>query len=588
MATRPEVLLSCLRSDLALQGFDPDRVDAYNGPSIAEAAACSIRNSFLKKLRTGMTGTTMTVALDKFLAVNDRCGEWTLPSFIDEKTSIILGTLRKYLDDFWHEEGFALVDHPHDMLDRASVGPGANRLARSGSFYSKLFASPLSCSRIGLSTWYLNYIKRFPRWQAAEDFRRSHFGEPKIVPSNRLSFVPKNDKESRTICTEPTLNTMFQIGFGRILEQRLLRLFGISLQDQQFKNRALARLGSLTDGLSTIDLSSASDSISVKMLREFLPSSFLRMLEFSRCATTEIDGVGTVKLNMVSTMGNGFTFPLQTVLFSAVVASCLSAAGIPWRRLPHHEYRSGIKMVRRKGTSSDELWGVFGDDIICPRSVTEDVISTLGILGFSTNRDKTFVEGPFRESCGHDFFLGTMIRGVYIKSLDTQQDCAAVLNQLTRFCARTPIDLRQTIRQIRDWYPEMPMVPRYVDMSAGFHVPLEVAKRCKHALQDKKNSWYRYRLFVPKGRAYRFLPDGTCRAPAGSKSLIYNPDGLFVSQLQGSVRASQIGVRDDLVRWRLKRRVSSVWDDTLESQHSWSNDLDVDWERWNTVVEAAE
>jgi len=588
MASRPEVLLSCLRSDLALMGFDPDRIDAYNGPSIQQAAASSIRNSFLKKLKTGMTATTRTVALNKFLTVNNGCGEWTLPSSLDEKTSVILGTLRKCLDDFWHEGGYALVDHPHDMLDRASVGPGANRLARGGSFYSKLFASPLSCSRIGLSTWYLNYIKRFPRWQAAEDFRRSHFGEPKVVPSNRLSFVPKNDKESRTICTEPTLNTMFQLGFGRILEARLLRLFGISLQDQQFKNRALARLGSLTDGLSTIDLSSASDSISVAMLKEFLPASFYRMLEFSRCATTEIDGVGTVKLNMVSTMGNGFTFPLQTVLFSAVVASCLSVAGIPWRRLPSHEYQFGIRVKNRKGASSDELWGVFGDDIICPQSVTEDVISTLGILGFSTNRDKTFTKGPFRESCGHDFYEGAMIRGVYVKSLDTQQDCAAVLNQLTRFCSRTLLDLRQTIRQIRDWYPRMPMVPRYVDMSAGFHVPLEMALRNGYARADKKNNWYRYRLFVPKARTYRFTSDGSCRAPFGSKSLIYNPDGLMVSQLQGSVRDSTIGVRDDLVRWNLKRRVSSVWDDTLESQHSWSNDLDVDWERWNTVVEAAE
>jgi len=584
MANRSEALLLCLKSDLASQGIDPEKVAPHDGSSIKDAAGASIRNSLLKKLSVGMTPATTQVALDKFLAVNKSCQEWTLPSSIDEKTSVILGTLRKTLDDFWHEGGYALCDHPSYMLDRASVGPGANRSARGGSFYSKLFASPLSCSRIGLYHWYAHYIRSFPRWQSAENFRHSHYGPARTVPSNRLSFVPKNDKESRSICTEPTLNTMFQLGFGRILEGRLLRLFGISLQDQQFKNRALARLGSITDGLSTIDLSSASDSISLQMLREILPRSFLRALEFSRCETSEVPGLGTVKLNMVSTMGNGYTFPLQTVLFSAVVTSCMTVAGIPWRRPPDRSNYNGWMRKTRASASSDELWGVFGDDIICPRSCTEDVISTLSLLGFSVNRDKTFLQGPFRESCGHDFFNGSMIRGVYVKTLDTPQDCASVLNQLTRFCARTPILLPQTIRQLLDWCPGIPMVPRYEDMSAGFHTPLSIAKSSLR--WNRRQSWYSYQYWRPIPKAYRVLEDRLSR-PRGCKHLIFNPDGLFVSQIQGSIRAGSIGIRDDDVRYRLKRRVTSSWDDSFHCQHTWSNDYDVDWERWNTVIESA-
>jgi hypothetical protein len=583
MASRPEVLLQCLKSDLAVHNLDPEGVEAHTGSSILDAAGRSIRSSLLKKLRTGMTDATTAVALDKFLAVNQRCKEWTLPSSLDEKTSVILGTLRQYLYNFWHEGGLPLLDHPYDMLSKASVGPGANRRARAGSFYAKLFASPLTCSRIGLYNWYERYIGNFPRWHEAENFRRSAYGGAHVVPSNRLSFVSKNDKESRTICTEPTLNTMFQLGFGHVLEQRLLRLFGISLSDQQFKNRALARLGSITDGLSTIDLSSASDSISLAMLREFLPRSFMEMLEFSRCATSEVPNMGTLELNMVSTMGNGFTFPLQTVLFSCVVASCMSVKGIPWQRPSNFLTQDGWKTKRMVGAGSDESWGVFGDDIICPRSVTEDVISTLNILGFSVNRDKTFFEGPFRESCGHDFFEGVMIRGVYVKTLDTPQDCAAVLNQLTRFCTRTPLLLLQTMQQIRDWYPDLPLVPRYEDMSAGFHVTLEYAQENSLLKWNKRKSGFNYHYFAPRRRFYRVLEDRVS-SPRGCKPLIFNPEGLYVSQLQGSIKESKIGIRDETVKYSLKRRTTSSWDDVSYGRVSTSNDWGLDWGRFNSVI----
>ncbi len=584
MANRPEALLQCLKTDLSDLGIDPEKVLPSEAMSIVDAAGASIRSSLLKKLRTGMTDATTSVALDKFLAVNQRCKEWTLPSSLDEKTSVILGTVRKFLDDFWHEGGFALCDHPFYMLDKASVGPGSNRMARAGSFYAKLFASPLSCSNVRLYDWYIRYIKSYPRWHEAEIFRSSHYGAAHVVSSNKLSFVPKNDKESRTICTEPTLNTMFQLGFGRILELRLKRFFGIDLEDQQFKNRALARLGSITNGLSTIDLSSASDSISLPMLRWILPASFLRMLEFSRCESSEVPRSGTVNLNMVSTMGNGYTFPLQTILFSAVVAACLTVRGIPWQRTPSFSSSNGWirRVVRSAG--SDELWGVFGDDIIVPQSCTEDVISTLNVLGFQINRDKTFAKGPFRESCGHDFYQGVMIRGIYVKSLDTEQDCAAVLNQLTRFCARTPIRLPRTIQFIRDLYPDMPMVPRYEDMSAGFHVPLYRAQGSRTVKWNKRQNWFHYRLWTPKSRAYRVTEENVSN-PRGCKSLIYNPDGLMVSLIQGSIRGGRIGVRDDTVRYTQKRRVTSTWDATLDSQRHWSNDLDVDWGRWNSVID---
>jgi hypothetical protein len=78
-------------------------------------------------------------------------------------------------------------------------------------------------------------------------------------------------------------------------------------------------------------------------------------------------------------MGNGFCFPLETLIFASLCA-----------------------------VSYDELrlkpdFKVYGDDIIVRKSCAARVLELLTICGFKANTDKTFLEGPFRESCGADF-----------------------------------------------------------------------------------------------------------------------------------------------------------------------------------------
>jgi len=452
MAISPEVVLNCLRSDLLSQGL-PFQGELWPGISIKEAAAISISNSLLKKFDRGRNVKGDAAALDKFLACNQACGEWSLPVDFDSKTETILGEVRQTLYRFWHRNGFPLFDSPIDILHKARIGPGANIKATGGDFYSKFFSSKLSCSDPALYRIYRHYASRFAEWSAAEKIRIEHFGDPLVVQNSRLSFVPKNDKISRCICTEPTLNTYFQLGIGEYIEGRLSEVFGILLSDQQFKNRDLARLGSITDGLSTIDLSSASDSISLKMLRYLLPSDFLNHLIKYRSPSTSVNGRDTFDLHMISTMGNGYTFPLQTMIFASVVVACMRFRGIPYDK-----------------SSSDTSWGVYGDDIICPRSCTADVIGTLRILGFSVNHDKTFVEGPFRESCGSDFFMGSDIRGIYIKCLDTEASRYSAINQLIRFSTKTGIFFHETIRTLLKTVRFRP-VPRWEDVSSGIHCP---------------------------------------------------------------------------------------------------------------------
>lgn len=562
MAISPFALQQCLTEDLLSQGL-PIEGDFWPGMTIRQAAACSIANSLLKKLSTGRTTETDQKALEKFLVCNRACEEWSLDvSKLDTKTEILLGSTRRILDDFWHKEGYPLVDSPLYVLDQCALGPGLTVGSLGNDFYTKLFSSPLSVSDLSLYRWYRRYIMRIPYWEEAEQCRISSHGDPYVVPSSRLSFVPKNDEISRCICIEPTLNGLFQLGLGRILERRLHGVFGISLQSQPFKNRALARLGSITDGLATLDLSSASDSISTKMLQYLLPSSFLYELERYRSPSVDIKGRGTVGLGMVSTMGNGYTFPLQTIIFSSVVVACMS-----WRGIPPNSERAS------------ELWSVFGDDIICPRACAPDVVAILQLLGFKVNHDKSFVEGPFRESCGSDFFMGSDIRGVYVKTLRTPEARFSVINLLTRFSTRTGIDLSRSIKYLLDTVPKI-LVPPWEDFSSGIHAPLS----CVRGVFDINTQSQVYWARVPKPRLIRIKHERVV-VPRGCKQRAYNPSGLLVSFLQGSVHSGAIGVREDFVRYRTKRRVAPSWGWHDVSSYE-SRDYGLDWERWQAVLES--
>lgn len=544
MAIKPEALYSLLKEDLS-DTFGPSFLKDCEGemwPDITplQAAGYSIFHSFLKKLETGRTKETDRKAEEKFLACNSACEGWCLPNQYDSRTETLLGEVRRAVYEFWFKDGEPLRTHPYDILERGTIGPGVSIGSEGNSFYAKLFSSRLTCSDPSLYFWYRRYIQSFPEWSNAENIRIENYGTASVVASNRLSFVPKNDEISRCICIEPTLNTIFQSGFGRIIERRLFERFGISLSSQQQENRELARLGSLDDDVVTIDLSSASDSISLKMLKWLLPVDFYRTLEKYRSPSVEVKGRGTVPLHMVSTMGNGYTFPLQTMIFACAVVAAFRFRGIPDPVL--------------RGTRW--LWGVNGDDIACPLRIAEDVIHLLEVLGFRVNNDKTFVKGPFRESCGHDYFKGRNVRGVYVKTLKTPASRYAVINLLAQFMTRTGLPLEKTYSALLNSVKFLP-VPPWENMDAGIRVPLSIARR--YLRRDKDTQSFQYDCLVPRPRVVRFK-ESTIVVPRSCKKLIYNPPGLLISFLQRSINGGVAGVRDDAVRYTVKRRVTSQWD----------------------------
>jgi len=234
------------------------------------------------------------------------------------------------------------------------------------------------------------------------------FGGYQIVDSNVMFTVPKNTEIDRCACKEPDFNMYLQKGVGNVI-RNCLRRVGIDLNDQS-RNQSLARIGSLNDSLATLDLSSASDSICREFVFQALPIAWFTYLDDIRCHSTVIPDQGIHVNQMFSSMGNGFTFELESLLFYAVAKATAYFTGTP-------------------GTIS-----VYGDDIIVPTQMYQDLIIALEFLGFSVNTDKSFGSGTFRESCGGHYISGRCVTPFYIrKPIETLHDLICIANAIRKW-----------------------------------------------------------------------------------------------------------------------------------------------------------
>jgi hypothetical protein len=224
------------------------------------------------------------------------------------------------------------------------------------------------------------------------------------VRGNTLITVPKNAKTDRTICYEPHMNIRLQLAVGDYLRHRLLK-FGVNLSDQSINQRR-AIFGSKHGTLATIDLSSASDTISRNLVLDLLPLDWFEYLDKLRSKyTLWPDGIWREN-EKFSSMGNGYTFELESLLFYAICS------------------------VVSPNVS------VFGDDIILPSENYDVAVKLLNTLGFRVNAQKSFSSGPFRESCGMDVFSGFPVTPVYLRSLPKRvEDIVHLHNEIRRWCA---------------------------------------------------------------------------------------------------------------------------------------------------------
>lgn len=232
---------------------------------------------------------------------------------------------------------------------------------------------------------------------------------PVFTQGNRFTTVPKDCTKDRGIAIEPSINLFYQLGISREIRGRL-KSMGIDLQRGQEIHRRVACEASLTGYFATLDLSNASDTICTSLVRLVLPPEWARILEDLRSPRTLIDGKW-VLLEKFSSMGNGFTFELETLIFLCLILA-VDEAGM---------LRPGKDVY------------VYGDDMIFPAAISKEVIAVLEFCGLEVNRAKSFVDGPFRESCGGDFFEGVDVRPFFLEeSPNEPQHLVAFANGIAR------------------------------------------------------------------------------------------------------------------------------------------------------------
>lgn len=338
------------------------------------------------------------VAIRKFLSAELRCKR------LNRKFSLY-GSLRSpheyQLDRMRHFIRYVLGEEPpiSKMLENSDFGAGASigvhgnathlakKTLRNGWTVSpgaSMYGYVALCMNPHLRDLLLeskDHISCYD-WSTA---KARYDSKAQYVTYNKISFVPKTAKTHRAIAVEPLLNGFVQKGADVFIRQRLKRI-GIDLSNQEL-NQRLARQGSIPgqeDPFITIDLKSASDCISIGLVKDLLPPDWFDFLNAIRSHRYELNG-RFVTYNKFCSMGNGFCFPLETLIFTAILHAC--NCGKP-------------------GTD----FSVYGDDIIVRQSKSEDVLKLLKVCGFIPNSDKTFTEGPFRESCGSDWFEGIDVR----------------------------------------------------------------------------------------------------------------------------------------------------------------------------------
>lgn len=578
MNVSSDELQALLHLDLYEAGWH-DRGN-YPGMPPQQFAMSAISHSLFKKFTNEKQDDTCdSAALALFLECNARCSQYNYETSIATATlyeEIAMNEAKNFLfdlflgNDLFKESEPTLLNWP-GIVSRFSLGNGSNIGSKSTDFYTKYVNSTMAHTDPLLYQMYVQATSSWKIWADVEAFRSNCF-PTEVVRGSRLSFVPKTRLISRTICTEPVLNMLFQKGIGALIEERVRRVSGIDLSLQPARNAELARIGSVTGEFATIDLSSASDTISISLLEKIIPPQPLAWLKRCRSPRTILPDGSEVELHMISSMGNGFTFPLQTAIFLAIVQGA-------YRVLD-------IKIQRPRGTSVLGNYGVFGDDIVVDKRAFKLVCRLLEICGFTVNLDKSFSEGPFRESCGHDYYSGHNVRGVYLKKLLTSNDIYSAINRLNRWSSEHGILLRRCIHRLRKCCRFIG-VPFDEADDVGIKVPLSLFRSAR---RDRNGAiFYLASVRVPLLADLSNVSDDEIKTSHEYTKLRrllpsfrYNPDGLLYCLLAGWIRDGSLGLRSSRPKTVLRRRRTPGWE-TAHAAHGVSHEY---YERWKMFVEA--
>lgn len=378
--------------------------------------------------------------------VNSLLGTW-----LDNSPRHILELIRQSSALIHNIVGDVSVSALRKMLEESAFGSGTTFGSKSRSDASLI--KKLSEEQT-VTPEALHYIRpliktnpAFSRW----------FNRVRVVKGNRVTTVPKTALVDRTIAIEPSVNVMLQKGVDYYLKSRLLP-HGINLHDQSL-GWQFAKQGSVSGSHATIDLSGASDCVSMAVVELLFPSDWVGLLDDLRSKYYYLGG-DWHRYEKFASMGNATTFPVETTIFFAIARTCTDFCG-------------GGEVV------------VYGDDIIVPRNSFLLTMEVLGLLGFFPNPDKSYGTGSFRETCGRDYYKGVDVRPIYVdKWPKDERGVYNLYNRLLNNRQGVPYD--RALSYLFSLVPQPCLSPRYVgagedwmawqqfkslEFDAGFMVP---------------------------------------------------------------------------------------------------------------------
>jgi len=395
------------QDELARVSIDPGSYD--DAATFFKDYACVNLLRKYEGLDTGID--TELVALQAFDKAEEQCrvvnghlSKFASTGRIDRVEHKILLRAQQLIADVWGDPSF------DEMFRHCGWGPGSTATLRGArsTTESKMSELPLSATPSALP--YLKQVLKTDLLWLGHLLKCQVDGPACLMPQcfsqidfSRLLTVPKDAKTDRVIAAEPTGNIFLQKGIGGYLRRRLRR-YGVNLDDQT-RNQVLAETAQ-TSKLATLDLSAASDTVSIGLCRALLPPDMFKILDDLRtpsfCWSKQF-----FRFHKFSSMGNGFTFELESLIFWAICKS--------------------VQQVR----ACQGPIGVYGDDLIVPQPIVQEVITVLEACGFKINREKSFVDGRFFESCGRHYFDGVDVTPYYQKHIvDNDLEISRFFNRI--------------------------------------------------------------------------------------------------------------------------------------------------------------
>jgi hypothetical protein len=154
----------------------------------------------------------------------------------------------------------------------------------------------------------------------------------------------------------------------------------------------------------------------------------------TRSRNANVEGE-VIPLFKFASMGSALTFPIEAIIFTIIA---LMGSGTPTEHLP---VRRAVGRV-----------SVYGDDIVVPVDNVGHVVDLLEAFGFKVNKHKSFWKGYFRESCGKEYYAGTDVSIVRLRSeVPTSRGDAALIARFMDFRNRAyRAGLWQTVKCVEE------------------------------------------------------------------------------------------------------------------------------------------